>query len=258
MISMKTILIGATGFVGCNLREQLHFDAFASSKNIADFKDERVDLAVIAAGDARKWFANLHPEEDKLHMRRLANDVAAIDCGRVLHFSTVDVYAFKQGDEADLVGRVSQEAYGGHRFEFEQFVRQRFGNVATIRLPGLYGPGLKKNIIFDISQGRDLRGFHPDSTFQWFDLGHLKRIVEYVERSGVETLNVAVEPVTVAELLDCAGVDAGSVSRSAPLVCYDIRTSHAEGFGGSDGYLYSKAQALEGIAGFLEGLRRAG
>lgn len=255
---MKNILIGATGFVGCNLREQLHFDALLSSKNIADFKGERVDLAIIAAGDARKWYANLHPAEDKLHMHRLAENVAAIGCGRVLHFSTIDVYASKQGDEADLAGRVSQDAYGGHRFEFEQFVRQRFGNVTTIRLPGLYGPGLKKNIIFDVSQDRDLSGFHPDSTFQWFDLAHLKHIVEYVQRSDIETLNVAVEPVTVAELLNCAGVDVGRASRLAPLVQYDIRTSHATGFGGRDGYLYSKAQALEGIASFLAGLRRAG
>jgi nucleoside-diphosphate-sugar epimerase len=248
---MKTILIGATGFVGSNLRQQMPFDALLSSKNISDFKGQTVDLALVAAGDARKWYANQNPEEDRLHIERVIADISAINIKRVLHFSTVDVYASKRGDEAELAGQVSTDAYGRHRYLMERALKERFADVATIRLPGLYGPGLKKNIIFDLLQRRDLTGFNPDSAFQWFDLLELKRIVDFIEHTELQELNVCAAPLTVAELLE--GLDLGleRVSEAAPLIRYDIRTIHAAGFGADGNYLYSKAQSLAGLKAFL-------
>lgn len=248
---MKTILIGATGFVGSNLQQQILFDALLSSKNIGDFKGQNVELALVAAGDARKWYANQNPEEDRAHIERVIADISAINIKRVLHFSTVDVYVSKQGDEAALAGQVSADAYGGHRYLMEQALKERFTDVTTIRLPGLYGPGLKKNIIFDISQGRELNGFNPDSAFQWFDLLELKRIVDFVERTGLKEVNVCAEPLAVSELLEGLERDLSRVSVAAPLIRYDIRTAHAAAFGVDGDYLYSKAQSLAGIKAFL-------
>jgi nucleoside-diphosphate-sugar epimerase len=254
---MTTILIGATGFVGSNLKQQISFDALLSSKNIGDFQGQSVDLALVAAGDARKWYANQNPEEDRAHIERVIADISAININRVLHFSTVDVYASKQGDETALAGQVSKDAYGGHRYLMELALRERFSNVATIRLPGLYGPGLKKNIIFDLCQGRDLTGFNPDSAFQWFDLLELRRIVDFIERTGLKELNVCAEPLTVAELLEGLDLSFERASPAAPLICYDIRTIHAAAFGADGDYLYSKAQSLSGIRAFLSNLGQA-
>jgi nucleoside-diphosphate-sugar epimerase len=253
---MKTILIGATGFVGSNLQQQMQFDALLSSKNIGDFKGQNVDLALVAAGDARKWYANQNPEEDHAHIERVIADISAINIKRVLHFSTVDVYASKQGDEAAFAGQVSADAYGGHRYLMEQALKERFTDVTTIRLPGLYGPGLKKNIIFDISQGRELNSFNPDSAFQWFDLLELKRIVDFVERTGLKEVNVCAEPLAVSELLEGLGRELSQVSVAAPLIRYDIRTAHAAAFGADGDYLYSKAQSLARIKAFLATLAR--
>jgi nucleoside-diphosphate-sugar epimerase len=254
---VKTILIGATGFVGSNLLQQMQFDASLSSRNISDYKGQHVDLALVAAGDARKWYANQNPEDDRVHIERVIADISAINIKRVLHFSTVDVYASKQGDEAALAGQVSADAYGGHRHLLEQKLKERFDNVSIIRLPGLYGPGLKKNIIFDISLGRDLSGFNPASAFQWFDLLELKRIVDFVERSGLKEVNVCAEPLRVSELLEGLGLDLSQVSGTAPLIRYDIRTSHSAAFGADGDYLYSKAQSLAGIKAFLATLAQA-
>lgn len=248
---MKTLLIGATGFVGSNLKMQMEFDALISSKNIADYKGQNVDLAIVAAGDARKWYANQNPEEDRRHIERLIADISAINIKRVLHFSTVDVYASKCGDESELGGQVSEDAYGRNRYMMEEALKQRFSEVASIRLPGLYGSGLKKNIIFDISQGRDLSGFNPNSAFQWFNMLELKRIVEVVMESGLQVLNVCAEPLTVAELLDELNLDKDMPSLSAPMIRYDIRTAYAGIFGINGEYLYSKSQSIAGIKAFL-------
>lgn len=249
---MKTILIGSTGFVGANLQQQMQFDALLSSKNISDFKGKTFDLAIVAAGDARKWYANLYPVEDYKHIQKLISNITAINIKRVLHFSTVDIYSTKLGDEISLSGHISADAYGGNRQLMEVALKERYDNVTTIRLPGLHGPGLKKNIIFDISQGRDLKGFNGDSTFQWFDLLDLKSIIEFVERTKLKELNVCSEPLTVAELIANFGIDLAEVSATAPLTCYDIRTVHAKAFGSEGYYLYSKAQSLAKIKAFLK------
>lgn len=249
---LKTILIGATGFVGSNLQRHMQFDALLSSANIAEFRGVEVDLAIVAAGDARKWYANQHIDEDRQHMERLTKDVLAIRCHRIVHLSTVDVYATKQGDESALKGCVSTDAYGGHRHAFEQALRTHFDQVLTIRLPGLYGSGLKKNIIFDISQDRDLSGFNPASTFQWLDLKDLPNVMEIAQQNRLDTLNIAIEPLAVAELLQVCGLPVDRTRESAPLVRYDIRSRHADLFAGRDGYLFDKSHVLAGIAAFLE------
>jgi len=249
---MKTILIGATGFVGSNLQQQIQFDALLSSRNIRDFRGQSVDRAIIAAGDARKWYANQNPQEDRSHIEQVIEDITSINIKRALHFSTVDVYASKQGDEIMLADQISTDAYGSHRYLMEQVLKERFADVATIRLPGLFGPGLKKNLIFDISQGRDLSGFNLDSAFQWFDLLELKRIIDFVERSKLKELNICAEPLTVAELLENLGLDLTRASRTAPVIRYDIRTVHATDFDTDGDYIYSKAQSLAGIKSFLE------
>lgn len=253
---MRKILIGATGFVGENLRKQIKFDALLSRANIDDFKGQEVDLAIVAAGDARKWYANQNPKEDRAHIELLIENISAIKIKRLLHFSTIDVYALKQGNEAALTGNVSKDAYGSNRCLMEQILKKNFKDVTTIRLPGLYGPGLKKNIIFDISKGRDLSSFNPDSTFQWFDLLELRRIIDFTEYAGLKELNVCAEPLAVSELLEFLGLDLSKVSKEAPLIHYDIRTIHAELFGAHGNYLYSKTQSLVGINNFLMTLLR--
>jgi nucleoside-diphosphate-sugar epimerase len=251
---MKSILIGATGFVGSNLRGQMYFDALASSRNIAEFNGQSFDIGVISAGDARKWYANQHPEEDREHIDRLMEGICGIDLKRVIHFSTVDVYAIKQGTELDLSGNISIDAYGSHRYLMEQTLRKHFADVVTVRLPGLYGEGLKKNLIFDISQKRALTGFNPDSTFQWFDLFELKRIIDFVEHTGVSEINVCTEPLSVKDLLSGLGISLGKASSDEPLVKYDIRSIYANAFSDEDNYLYSKKQSLNGIKIFLSRL----
>lgn len=251
---MRSILIGASGFVGTNLRRQMHFDALASSQNIGNFKGASFDFGIVAAGDARKWFANQNPEDDSEHISRLIHDISAIDIKRLICFSTVDVYASKKGSESELAGRESDDAYGRNRRRMELALCDRFHSVSIIRLPGLYGTGLKKNIIYDISQQRTLQGFNPFSTFQWFCLDELSRVIYFVEDRQINELNVCAEPLSVTELLQSLGLPLGSVSGSAPLVQYDIQTAYADVYDdGSPPYLYSRRDSIDGIKRFLAG-----
>ena len=248
---MKTILIGATGFVGCSLQRYIKFDALASSKNISDFAGQQFDLAVVAAGDARKWYANQNPKRDEAHVDKLIADVATIKTRRLLQFSTVDVHAGSSGDETTIASAFAKHPYGRNRLRFESFLRAHCEDTKVVRLPGLFGVGLKKNLIFDAINNKDLSGFHPESTFQWFDMTELGRVVGLVMGSDLTTLDLAIEPTTVWEVLEAVGHSANGLNYGAARVAYNRRTIHGSLFGQIGPYCYEKVETLDRIARFF-------
>lgn len=249
MSKRKKLLVGYTGFVGSNLKNQTQFDAYACSSNISTFSGKSFDEVVVAAGDARKWYANLHENEDFAHINSLLDDVTKIKTNKLIHFSTVDVYANKQGSENDLKGNVSKEPYGKHRYYLEKSLADYFDDVTTIRLPGLYGQGLKKNIIFDYLNNKSLEAFNSNSRFQWFNLKNLSEIMTVIDNFSIKEINVCSEPISVRELLYSLGVDIENNDHSNAIVDYDITSIYAEKFSNKK-YLYTKLQALDSINTF--------
>lgn len=252
---MSKMLVGYTGFVGSNLAQQIQFEHLVNSKNISEFSGSKVDELIISAGDARKWLANKEPENDLMHINKLFTDISKIESKKVLLFSTVDVYEDKNGVyEGDF--KVTNQPYGKHRWQFEQKIIEYFDNVRVIRLPGLFGNGLKKNIIFDIIAGRDLSCFNPNSAFQWFNLIDLRKIIYFCEYNEISELNVTAEPVTVTEVCNIVGVDLTLLDESAPLIKYNICSTHAEKYSGHTDYLYSKGESLLRIKQFITELQK--
>lgn len=233
---MSRMLVGFTGFVGSNLTQQMEFDYLVNSSNIFEFAGASVDELIISAGDARKWLANEKPDNDLNHINKLFADVSKIKAKKVVLFSTVDVYEEKKRvHEGSFL--VSNQAYGKHRWQFEQQILAYFEHVKIIRLPGLFGNGLKKNLIFDISVGKDISGFNPDSAFQWFHLSDLKMIVDFCYDNDINEINVTSEPVSVRELCNYVNVDLELLDENAPKVKYDIHSIHANKYSGHNYYL---------------------
>ena len=54
------------------------------------------------------------------------------------------------GDEADEPGEEGLSAYGRNRLQLERWVREDFPGALILRLPALYGRGLKKNFLYDL------------------------------------------------------------------------------------------------------------
>lgn len=245
------MLIGYTGFVGSNLIKQIEFDYLVNSKNIIQFSGVEVEELIICAGDARKWLANKEPENDLKHITKLYDDISKIKAKKVVLFSTVDVYDNKKNVYEGSF-KVSSQPYGKHRRQFEQLILGCYDEVKVIRLPGLFGNGLKKNIIFDIIMGKDITGFNPNSTFQWFHLDELKKVIDYCKSNGIEELNVTSEPITVAELCNRTNVNLGLLDENAPLVKYDICSKHGIKYSSNSDYLYNKIDTLDKVAHYIE------
>lgn len=249
---MKVGLIGYTGFVGQSILRTREIAHRMNRANIADYAGEHFDLLIVAAGDARKWYANQNPVEDAQHIAALQTAISKIHASRVVQLSTVDVLDGKAGDEFTVIDPSRCDIYGSNRLKLEAFVHEQFKSCSVIRLPGLFGEGLKKNIIFDISQGRSLEGFHPESTFQWFDMSEVNRIIDLTIQHDLGLLNVCAEPLSAGELAMALKGQVETMRTSAPLVRYDVRSYYADLLHGAvPGYLYGAGQTIDRIQRFV-------
>ena len=144
-------LIGYTGFVGSNISNQIKFDFLFNSKNIHEILNNSYDLVVCSAISAEKFLANKYPEEDIRKINNLKEQIKELKCKKFVLISTIDVID-KQIDsnENTIIDKTKLEPYGYNRLDFENFVLDNFKDVSIIRLPALFGKGLKKNFIFDM------------------------------------------------------------------------------------------------------------
>lgn len=250
---MTTALIGHSGFVGGNLLAKRDYDATYRSTDIDAIRGTNFEHVVCSGIQAMKWWANLHPEEDLAGIERLLGPLAECQAGRFTLVSTIDVYPAPRGvDEDSPIETAGHHPYGLHRLQAEERIRAMFPRVLVLRLPGLFGPGLKKNVIYDMMHDNNLDKVHPGGVFQYYDLRRLADDIDRAWSLGLETLNVSSEPLGTAEIRDrfFPGKELGGTG-DAP-AGYDMRSSHAAAWGGSDGYLYSKEQVLGDLGEWLK------
>lgn len=145
------ILVGHTGFVGSNLKAQTTFDRLYNSGNITDAFGTNPDLLVYSGVRSEKFLANSDPEKDFEILQQALDNIRKINPKKVILISTVDVYPEPIGvDENKNLADKDNQAYGKNRFWLEQQVESEFQDHLILRLPALFGPGLKKNFIYDL------------------------------------------------------------------------------------------------------------
>src|SRR3954465_333998 len=171
--AMANALIGYTGFVGGNLLRQATFEGRYNSRNVDSIAGQTYDLVVCAGAPADKWKANRNPEADGKAIGRLTAALEQVNAAQVVLISTVDVYPEPfEVDEGTELDSERATPYGRHRFGLEVFLAARF-NTLVVRLPGLYGEGLKKNVIHDLLHDDHQEVIHADSAYQFYGLQRL-------------------------------------------------------------------------------------
>jgi nucleoside-diphosphate-sugar epimerase len=255
---MSDALIGHTGFVGGNLAAQHRFAACFNSKNIEAIRGQSFGRLVVSGMPAAKWIANRDPVGDRAVLDRLWNCLSACRAETVVVISTVDVYPAPFGtDEDTVIEPVYQQTYGMHRYRLERLALARFPRVLSVRLPGLYGAGLKKNALFDLIHNRQTHSIPGEGQFQFYNLKRLWRDIDVALAAGLTLMNLATEPLTVREIARHAfGREFTNQPGGLP-PRYDMRTKHARLYGGHGGYLESREQVLAGLRAFVAAERRS-
>lgn len=253
---MTSALIGHTGFVGGNLASQLEFHDFFNTSNIESIAGRRYDLVVSAGAPAAKWIANKEPAADRAAIERLVRALSGVEARRFVLISTVDVYQRAiDVDEETAIDRDMCQPYGRHRLELEDFVTERFPGAVIVRLPALFGPGLKKNVVYDFLNDNQTEKIHQDGQFQFYDLARIGRDVETCLRAGLGVVNFATEPVSVRDVAEHAFGRSFTNDMPPPAPRYDFHTRHARHFGGRGAYLASRAEILAALQRFVRAAR---
>lgn len=95
--------------------------------------------------------ANHAPRRDQAAIEMLKEQLRRISARRFVLISSIAVLAdFAGGDDETTEFFQKEIAYGRHRRELEVFCEGRFENCLVVRLPALFGRGLRKNFIFDL------------------------------------------------------------------------------------------------------------
>lgn len=250
---MKIGLIGYTGFVGGYLSEIFPDASLYNSVNISEISGESFDLIVISAMPAEKWKANKFPQQDKENLESLKLSLSNVEASRALLISTVDVFENPRGVfESDTPVCSISQAYGTNRRDFEEFVETKFPKSWIVRLPGLVGKGLKKNVIFDLRHGKPTDGVPVNSIFQFYPMSRLGRDLNVVLNLSPGYFHLAVEPLSVIEICKKFGLSEKAFApSSAAAPSYDFRTEKSSAWGLEGHYIANKNESIQDIESYL-------
>jgi dTDP-4-dehydrorhamnose reductase len=250
---MNRALIGFSGFVGSTLLRQTTFESLYRSTNIFAINNKSFDSVVCAGAPAQKWIANSDPGTDLQQIEELIAHLKTIKCKIFILISTVDVFQYPQGvNEHSVIYESELQAYGLHRLYLEKFVESYFPEYLIVRLPGLVGPGLKKNVIFDFLNHNNLQAIESRSVFQFYPMENLWSDIQIAIDAGLKLVHLTAEPISVADIsMKGFGKPFANVLSNTP-VAYDMRTLHAKVFGSSGHYQYSASESILAIKNYAQ------
>ena len=245
---VKNCLIGHTGFVGTNLKLQKEFNYFFNSKNINDIEGT-YDMIVCSAAPAKKWYANQNPEEDNQTIMSLIENLKKVNTNKFILISTIDVYSKSEGCNETTIDYDLINAYGRNRRKLEVFVEETFNDYMIVRLPGLVGEGLKKNIIYDLINNNQVEKINLKDSFQWYNLRNLWNDIEVnFNRSHV---NLFTEPVSNEKIIDTFFSDKKHIVNKNGVKSYNNKTIFYEG-----GYIQNTKEVMNEIDIFIQSQKK--
>ena len=253
------ILVGDTGLVGSNLKNQIQFDKTFNSKNINKFNELVDDGATIYLSclPATKWLINqsdISKRQDYENCENLINIFSKKQYKKVILISTIDVYLGKEHGLDEDAALVPEElGYGENRLFFEQAIGNEldYKSLKIYRLPGLFGEGLEKNILFDLTNGNNLDNININSYYQWYNLNRLKLDISAGNNLDNKIINLFTEPVYTKDILDRYFPNQNIGYNSEEPVVYDYKTKLFE-----SGYIDTATNIIKEIGEYLHANRR--
>lgn len=258
-------IVGYTGFVGSNLLQFYKFDEFYNSKNFINAQNKHFDILFFSGIPAVKWYANKYPEDDYEIIENIKNVLKTITCKKIILISTIDVY-----DKTDSINVLNEDymcdfennhTYGKNRFLFEKFISKQFDDFHIVRLPALFGKGLKKNIIYDLINNNQIENIPLNSSFQWYNLDRLGNDLKIIIENNIKVCNLFTEPINTIKIIELFDkiynknykFNIEYIGNSSTKIIYDIKTKYSSLFNSKIvNYICDKNIVLNEIEKFLK------
>lgn len=246
-LNEKSALIGHTGFIGSNLKNDYLFSDYYNSKNIQYIENKEYDWVISCANSSTRWKVNQDPETDLNNILEFIEHIKKSKIKKFVLISTIDVYdnPINVYEDSDT-GIPMQNSYGKNRLFLENFVINHFKDYLIIRLPIVYGPNFKKNIIYDALNNHELHKINVDAQIQVYNVKNLMKDIRLALNRNIKVLNMATFPLKVKEIYKNV-FDLELDNPSCKEFKYDMKTRHAQLFGKKIAYTYNKYEILNDL-----------
>jgi len=202
-------LFGHTGFVGSFLKENLNHKttAYFNSKNIRLAKGRAYKNVYCACIPGSKWKANQDPDGDMKNIEGVLDVFKTIKCESIVLISTIDVHDHEYPMQDEKCQYPSKEAYGKNRLFVENYLRELFGvKLIVVRLPALFGVGLKKNVLFDLLNDKLVGSINANSAYQWYPINLLWTDItrakgEFFSEGQDKVVNIYPLPIETGDII---------------------------------------------------------
>lgn len=230
-------IIGGNGLTGSALVRSAKIRKrdykIIQKENKNDFINTSCDVLFFANGNASKYIANNNPFFDfQASVESIVEYIHKINFKKLVFLSSVDVYDKKFNHESTAenskINIKNLDVYGYNKYLAESYVKNYCDDYIIFRLPGLVGPGLKKNPAFDfinpeknvmISSESKLNFIHTDfmaeSIFGMIDLKFKNEIFNLASKNSLK----------IGDLEKIVGFNSSYTDNSKDIIqTYDINT----------------------------------
>ncbi len=170
--------------------------------------------------------------------------------------STIAVYPTPiNTDEDSTIDLSKLNTYGKNRLKLELALEEKF-DTTILRLPALFGQGLKKNILYDLIHKKHLEKINTKSTYQFYNLNNINRDIDFALKNNIKKLNLATHPIKISEILNlCFDYDIKS-NLNAEIRNENMITKFSRKVNSTSSYLYKKSEIIDDLNIFISNERK--
>ena len=126
-----------------------------------------------------------------------------------------------------------------------------------VRLPALFGKGLKKNALFDLLNNKKIKT-NSQSIFQWYNLEYLSKHINIIKKKKINIINLISEPLSFKDIINFLkkkNINTFSdknisFTYEKPLK-YNLYTKYSSTLKKNGRYIFSKEEILEQLKNFI-------
>lgn len=191
--NMKICILGHTGFVGQTVYKYMsksHHVQGINSKT-KSIPTGEFDVVINCAGSSKKYLAHENPSKDFYINASVFSTVLKLNMKKFIHISSIDA------------GAIVDNNYTRSKLAMEECVQLYFPDATILRLGGMIGDGLKKNVIYDIINNQNLH-ITFDSICNYISTQEVAKIIEKVIDLNIKKITITVassKPITVKEII---------------------------------------------------------
>jgi len=191
---MKICVVGHTGFIGQTVYSYFinKYKTFGINSKTKKMPSEKFDVIINCAGNSKKYSSEKNINKVILANKSIINNILKLKTKKIIHISSIDA------------SFTPDNSYTISKLNFEKLIKSYFSEATILRLGGLVGPGLKKNVVFDIKNNKNLF-VTLDSIYNYISTKEVAKIIHKIIELNIHNKIINIcsnNPISVQEIIN--------------------------------------------------------